>query len=72
MKRLILTYIATLLMAGTASAELLHNGKPRKMVADRIIEREQLVCTYGQWESFTQADGSTIIQRTKVCPRGEK
>ncbi len=72
MMRSIVLTVATLLVAGTASAELLHNGKPRKTVADRIIEREQLVCTYGQWESYTQADGSTIIQRTKVCPRGEK
>ncbi len=74
MRHPIATIVATaaILLSGMAHAELLHNGKPRKMIADRIIEREQLVCTYGQWESHTQADGSTIIQRTKVCPRGEK
>lgn len=63
--------MAAILASGLAHAELMHNGKPRKTVADKIIEREQLVCTYGTWESTTQADGSTIISRTKVCPRPE-
>lgn len=74
MKRTLSAVVATaaILASGLANAELMHNGKPRKMVADKIIEREQLVCTYGTWESTTQADGSTIISRTKVCPRPEK
>lgn len=74
MKRTLSAVVATaaILASGLAHAELLHNGKPRKTVADKIIEREQLVCTYGKWESTTQADGSTIISRTKACPRPEK
>ena len=67
------TAVAALLLSGLAQAELIHNGKPRKMVADRIIEREQLVCTYGSWQSETLPNGDTIISRTKVCLRpGEK
>lgn len=71
MKRTLSAVIATaaILASGSAHAELMHNGKPRKMVADRIIEREQLVCTYGSWQSETLPNGSTIISRTKTCPR---
>lgn len=74
MKRTIAAVIATagILASGLAQAELMHKGRPQKMVADRIIEREQLVCTYGSWQSETLPNGDTIISRTKVCPRPEE
>ena len=59
--------IATATLAGTASAEVLHNGKVYKTTADRIIADRQLVCDYGKTRFEALPDGRQVIIMGKVC-----
>lgn len=65
MKRAIATMV--LLLAGSANAEVLYRGKVYQVTADRIIADRQLQCTYGEWQSETLSNGSTVLTRSKVC-----
>lgn len=65
MKRSIATIV--LLLASSANAEVLYRGKVYQVTADRIIADRQLQCTYGEWQSETTSNGSTVITRSKVC-----
>lgn len=65
MKRAIATIV--LLLAGSAHAEVLYRGKVYQVTADRIIADRQLQCTYGEWQSETTSNGSTVLTRSKVC-----
>ncbi len=77
MKRLILTGLAALLMAGLASADTITdrrwiNGPDS---TDRYSDWRPidsvLECSYGPWELVEKADGSRAITRTKACHGNE-
>lgn len=63
---------AALLLAGSARAEVLYQGKVYQTTADRIIKRDLLVCAYGDWTFQTLPNGSTAVIRGKYCQGSSK
>jgi hypothetical protein len=64
--------VAALLLAGNASAEVLHKGKVVQTTADRIVAERQLVCTYGKSRFEALPDGRTVVIMGKVCTEVSK
>jgi hypothetical protein len=65
--------IALALLASTAGAETLHQGRVYQTTADRYQAREQMACTYGPYRRFiTLADGRLALIRIKRCEKVSK
>lgn len=67
-----LIIIAIALLATTAGAETLHNGRVYKTTADHIIARERMTCKPGATRVEHLADGRLAIITSKVCEKGSR